>query len=269
MGKDFVFQKPTDSRLAQIVDYYFYLDIPTSKLVQKEEHVIPFPRITFGYFFDHPFQVSNLENGESRESEMIISRVSLNQISVKPLSDRVKILGAHVKPYGLAFFTTENISNLSWLINTEDLFGDKATNFKSKILQCQGTLEMFDQVEAVFLGSLKDRKLDCIIQAVQLIESKKGDIPVSIISEYLGVSDRTLRLHFHMHVGCSPKEYIQLVKFRQAIFQLKISEDSLTSVSYDQNFADQAHFSNKIRQIMGTTPKKLRQQMNDFRFLQF
>ena len=53
------------------------------------------------------------------------------------------------------------------------------------------------------------------------------------------------------------------------IFQMKHSTDSLTSVSYDQNYSDQAHFTNTVKNITGTSPKQIRENISDFRFLQF
>ena len=53
------------------------------------------------------------------------------------------------------------------------------------------------------------------------------------------------------------------------LFQMKHAEDSLTAVSYAQHYADQAHFTNTVKNITGLSPQKIRKKMPDFRFLQF
>lgn len=251
------------------MDYYFFIDIPVTELKLKEEYVIPFPRITFGYFFEYPFSVINHSAGETIKAEMIISRISTSQISVKPLTDRVKIIGAHVRPYALAYLTNGNISKLPWLIQTEDLFGKNAQKFRASIKRCLSPKEMFVEVEQIFLRTILAKDLSLITNAVHIIESERGDISLSTLSEKMGVSSRTLRNHFYKSIGCSPKDYIHLVKLKQAVFQMKYSTDSLTSVSYSQNYSDQAHFTNTIKTITGQSPKKIREKIPDFRFLQF
>ena len=269
MNNDFIIQKPFNSHLQLLVDYYFYIDIPISKLKLKEENVIPFPRITFGYFFEHPFAVTNHSTEETIKAEMIISRISTNQISVRPLTDRVKIIGAHVRPYTLAYLTNENISEMPWLIKTEVLFGKNAQSFKEQIKKCNHPKKMFNEVENIFLRTILPKDLHIITEAINIIESQKGNISISMLSDKIGVTSRTLRNRFYKSIGCSPKEYIHLVKLKQAIFQMKHSNDSLTSVSYSQKYADQAHFTNTFKNITGASPKKIRQKIPDFRFLQF
>lgn len=269
MNNDFIIRKPFNPRLQTLVDYYFFIDIPVNQLKLKEENVIPFPRITFGYFFEHPFSVTNHSTKETVVAEMVISRISTNQISVRPLTDRVKIIGAHVRPHTLAYLTNENISEMPWLIQTQDLFGRNAQNFKERINKCPNPKSMFAEVENIFLESVLAKDLNMVTKAVDIIESSKGDISISTLSNKIGISNRTLRNHFYKSIGCSPKEYIHLVKLTQSIFQMKHSTDSLTSVSYSQNYADQAHFTNTVKKIIGISPKKIREKMPDFRFLQF
>ena len=269
MENDFIIEKPVNSYLQTWVDYYFFIEIPVDQLKLSEEFVFPFPRITFGYFFDHPFLVTNHSADANYSADMIISRISTDQISVKPLTDRVKIIGAHIKPFALALLTNENISKMPWIIKTADLFQKEATTFKKKIDRCSSPKEMFAEVEHVFLKSVLEKDLSLVISAVDLIEEEKGNISIATLSESIGVSTRTLRNHFYKSVGCSPKEYIMLVKLRQSIYQMKYTSNSLTSVSYSQNFADQAHFTHTVKNIIGTHPKEIKKKFPDFRFLQF
>lgn len=269
MGNDFVIEKPLNDHLKAWVDYYFFIEIPTEELKINEEFVFPFPRITFGYFFEHPFLVTNHSTNENYKADMIISRISTNQISVKPLTEKIKIIGAHIKPYALALLTNDNISKKPWIIKTEDLFKTEAEIFKKKIDRCSNPQAMFKEVENVFLRSVLTKDLSMVIKAIYLIEEEKGHISISKLAQNTGVSTRTLRNHFYKCVGCSPKQYIMLVKLRQSIYQMKYSTHSLTSVSYSQNFADQAHFSNTVKNITGTHPRAIKENLPNFRFLQF
>lgn len=266
---DFIVQKPVAVQLQTLVEHYFFLDMPISELKWEEEKMFPFPRITFGYFFGHRFSVTNHSIQETICSDMVISRISTDQISVKPISDRIKIIGAHVRPYTLAYLTNKNISKMPWLIQTEHLFGKDVLQFKDNLNKHSSTKQMFDEMETMFLNHLLDKNLDIVIRAIDIIETHNGNITVSRLSDKTGVSIRTLRNHFYKSIGCSPKQYIHLVRLKQSIFQMKHSTESLTSVSYEQHYADQAHFSNTVKTILGHSPKKIREKLPTFRFLQF
>ena len=177
MENDFIIEKPFNNYLQKWVDYYFFIEIPVDKLKLNEEFVFPFPRITFGYFFEHPFLVTNHSTNENYSAEMIISRISTNQITVKPLTDTVKIVGAHIKPYALALLTNENISKMPWVIKTEDLFKKEAKRFKKKINSCSHPKEMFTEVEHVFLRSVLTKDLSIVIKAIDETPAAKPSSP--------------------------------------------------------------------------------------------
>lgn len=231
--------------------------------------MIPFPRVTFGYFFDHPFTATNHTLNKTELVNIAISRISTQKIVVQPSTERIKILGAHVKPFGLAYFTKTSINSLPWLINTEELFGNIAKKFLRKVDACRDTEQMFNEIETVFLDNILIRDLSLITKAIELIEISSGQIEISELSKQLSVSDRTIRNHFYDYIGCSPKEYLRIVKLKKIAFQMKHSENSLTHIAYDNNYYDQAHFIREVKGITGQSPNQLRKEIPNFRFLQF
>lgn len=269
MQNNFIIQKPHDPFLSTLVDYYFFIDTPISALSEVPEYSMPFPRMTFGYFFDHPFMVTNHDLKLSEKVDMIISRVSTQKITVLPLTDRIKIIGAHVKPYTLAYLSEHPINELPWLINTMDLFGEIAISFREKMLECTNPTEMFEQVENVFLNTLLTRNLRTITEAVDLIERKEGNIKLIELADHFKLSDRGLREQFHKHIGCAPKEFIQLVKFKNSIQKMNSTNESLTDIACSNNYFDQAHFINSFKKITGKAPSTMRKELRNFRFLQF
>jgi AraC-like DNA-binding protein len=265
----FITRKPLNEFLSSIVDYYFHINVPVSQLSLKPEFIIPFPRITFGYFFNHPFTATNLTLNESVSVNMAISRISTHKIVVQPQTQTVKIIGAHARPFCLAFLTMQSIKAMPWLINAKDLFQNTAEEFQRRVERCSDAEQMFNEVEKVFLDHILVRDLSLITTAIELIEKSSGSMKISELSAQLGVSDRTLRNQFYDCIGCSPKEYIRLVKLQQVAFQMKHSGKSLTHITYDNNYFDQAHFIHEVKSITGRSPNELRKEIPHFRFLQF
>jgi AraC-like DNA-binding protein len=269
MDNNFEIRKPYNSFLADIVDHYFYIDISVSELSVHPEYIIPFPRITFGYFFDHPFTAANHSLNESILVKAAISRISTQKITVQPQTEKVKILGAHLRPFGLAYFTQKPVNTLPWLIDTEKLYGEIAIKFFKKVNAFKTTDQMFVEIEKVFLDNILIRDLSLITNAIELIEKNNGSIEVSELSKELKITERTLRNHFYNHIGCSPKEFLRIVKLKQVAYQLKEPVNSLTQIAYDNNYFDQAHFIKEVKNITGHSPSQLKKEMRNFRFLQF
>ena len=95
---DFVFQQPFDGYLKQIIDNYFYIHLPVADIKMSTEYIIPFPRVTFGYFFNAPYTVINLSTHELQTLTSAVSRISFSRLAVKPVTDHIKIVGAHLRP---------------------------------------------------------------------------------------------------------------------------------------------------------------------------
>lgn len=267
--KNFIVEKCKHSILARIVDCYFYIDIPVCQLQEKSELIIPFPRITFGYFFDFPFNVFNESLHSAKLVNNGISRISLQKVNVLPSTDRIRIVGAHLKPIALAYFTRTKVKSLPWFMDIEELFGSAGKQFKDNIQHVAEEKAMFTMIEELFLSKVEPRDSSIIENAMKCIEKKSGNVDVTTLSEHLGISDRTLRNHFYQYIGCSPKNYMRIVKLVKTVYQMRYAEGLLTEVAYSNNYFDQAHFINEIQDLTGYSPGKLRKEILSFRFLQF
>ncbi|MDL1913075.1 MAG: helix-turn-helix transcriptional regulator [Bergeyella sp.] len=269
LGDGFIYRRPNDLFLSTIVDSYFYIDTNLGRLTFHPEYVVPFPQITFGYFFNHPFLVTHLNTNNAVTVNIVVSRISTQKIIIQPTTKRIRIIGAHLKPFGLAYFTRQPVNRLPWLIDAEELFGNVAEKFAKRINDCQKAEQMFSEVEKVFLDNILIRDLSLITEVTGLIEKNVGNIKISELSRQLGVLERTIRNHFYNHIGCSPKEYLRIVKLKQVVYELKHSQKSLTHIAHDNDYFDQAHFIHEIKGITGRSPNQLRKEIPTFRFLQF
>lgn len=268
-GKGFIFSKPSNFNLQKLIDTYFYIDSNLDSFTSISEQIIPFPRVTFGYFFDSPFQVKNLSNGEKHKINIAIAKIQNTTVEVTPTNNRIKILGAHLKPYALSSFTSSEIKDLPWLINPFSLFETAADRFYRKINDANNIDKMFDEVEKSFLEILILQNLDLIALACSYIETQKGNCTVADVAKYCNCSERTLWNHTVKHTGISPKELILLTKIKSSVFDMLKRDESITEIAYENNFSDQAHFINTMKSYNTTSPGKLSKKLPTFRFLQF
>lgn len=266
MNNDFTFYKTKNERLKKLVDFFFYYDISADSLFFNSEDIIPFPRVTLGYFFNHPFSV--LSDGETQSVNMIFSRVSTKKVNVQPISNRIKIVGVHLKPFALSYFTDNKIVELPLIIKANELLKNNINAFQQNVHQTEEITIIFKSLEALVLSNLKDKNLSLISKAIELIDNSFGLIKISSIAEQSNTSERTLRNHFKRHIGISPKEYSQLVKLKKVISDLNLSQSNLTSIS-NEDYFDQSHFIKMIKAYTGKLPQNLKKELPTFRFLQF
>lgn len=69
-----------------------------------------------------------------------------------------------------------------------------------------------------------------------------------------GVHRVHLAREFRRRFGCTVGTYIRQRRIEFATHRLVASRDSLSAIAFDAGFADQSHFTNTFRKLVGTTP---------------
>lgn len=70
-------------------------------------------------------------------------------------------------------------------------------------------------------------------------------------------SEKKINRTFQRYFDLSPKEYIRMIRFRKALWQLQQTKNSFTEIAHDCGYYDQSHFIKDIRVFTGMTPKQL------------
>ncbi|MBL0745674.1 helix-turn-helix domain-containing protein [Chryseolinea lacunae] len=82
---------------------------------------------------------------------------------------------------------------------------------------------------------------------------------VEQLAESLGFSTRALNSWFKQHFGMSPKQFMKLVKFNQALKHIyeRTADVKLSDIAHEVGYHDQSHFIRDFKSICGKTPKEL------------
>ncbi|MVM28732.1 helix-turn-helix domain-containing protein [Spirosoma sp. HMF4905] len=109
-------------------------------------------------------------------------------------------------------------------------------------------------VEQFLLSRLQKPKSDAlVVAAIQHIYQSKGTIRMAALADTLCISQSPLEKRFRQLVGTSPKKFSAIVRMKQAI-GLFSKTGSLTEVSIESGYFDQAHFINGFKTFTGVTP---------------
>ncbi len=117
-------------------------------------------------------------------------------------------------------------------------------------------------INRFFLRRLKPHNHDLLVaHATNVIRQSCGNIRIKTLSEDLCISQSRLERRFRASVGCSPKKYCTIARLR-SVMENVTSVTSLTEVSAQAGYYDQAHFIKDFKSFTGTTPGNyLRQQI--------
>lgn len=95
--------------------------------------------------------------------------------------------------------------------------------------------------------------------ALVVLESRASRNPsIGALARSLGLSERHFLRLFRAHVGTSPKDYLVDQKLRAAVWLLRNSGASVTSIAYSTGFSSGASLADHCRRRLKTTPSALR-----------
>lgn len=99
--------------------------------------------------------------------------------------------------------------------------------------------------------------------AVASIYSSNGDVTVAGLAAGMKVDTSTLYRQFNKHIGQTPKDFIQTVRFRHVLSNMLEGQyTNFSQLCYLSNFHDQSHFIHEIKKRSGNVPQQLSRQIS-------
>ena len=97
-----------------------------------------------------------------------------------------------------------------------------------------------------------------IIYATKYIGENVCNPDLSLLTNKLNISSKTLNRLFKEYTGITPKKYIKLTRFNNTISALKNSDiENFTKASFQYGYFDQSHFIKDCKEFCCDTPKNV------------
>jgi len=180
-----------------------------------------------------------------------------NRRRLNALSPKYKVLGFRFKPEFLQLFLKERISEFKMhFIDLHDLLHDTADSLHQKLAAAGDETKIMETINDFMSRNLWAEKIDSrLTYALQKI--RKGEVHnIEELSRQLNISSTSLRTHFKINVGVSPKELIHVTRLQRALKSKIKKEESLTQLAYGLGYYDQSHFIHEFKDALGITPHK-------------
>ena len=243
--------------LKSLVSCYWTLEVPTQTESQKQR-IVPDGCIEIAFILGDDIKRYTSESEFILQPRAMVLGQTIEPFYIEP-TGFVKTFAVRFYPYGFANFVSEPISNLA---NKEtplvQLFGkETADDLEQKIIKAENTEQRISIIEKFLLNRLNDEKtINAIVKnTVDSLLSTNGSASIHSILKDDPSKRRQLERNFKKQIGVSPKQLGKVIRLQTALkMLLDQKSENLTSVAYESDYFDQAHFIKDFKEFTGINP---------------
>lgn len=250
------------------------VSISTGQSIQLQEYV----ESVHVYQFDTPQRIHLNPEGHF---ELVVQSGSFRQASESGtnalLRPDVFIGGLHNKSYQIEALESNSLlisicfkadaarlfipDKLGLFQNTviavENVFETHGKQLNDQINNANSISNRVDLLEQFLVDQFKSKPKSPVSIALDLIRKTEGCVDVKTLAGKTGLSLSRFRDRFKEEVGLSPKVYTRVVRIHSIAQKLRQSNSlSLTELTYQYGYFDQAHFIHDFKKVMGKSPLK-------------
>ncbi len=244
---------------------------PKSELLKKHISEITVLKENSSYpkeYFAFPHNVSSIVFFEDAEIKYNNHYLEINRTQnengsiimigkyVKPLlvkyNGYVKEIAVNFSPTGVNYFFDEGFNGITGL--PIQVLNNSQLNEFSKLLFNTHETERVFEIERFFEQRFINKDLQLI---EKIIETVENDFLVKFkdISATLNISTKSLNRLFHKYIGCPPKDYKKIIRFRSAVRDYNKKEFNLTEICLKNEYYDSPHFTREFKKLTNMSPK--------------
>jgi len=116
----------------------------------------------------------------------------------------------------------------------------------------------FNYLNRFFIDSIENKHKP-LQPVIEDIHHANGQLSIHEIARRNHTTVRQLERSFKVHIGLTPKEYSNIVRFQHALAIIKKSaeERSLSDIAFECGFYDHSHLTSEIKRNTGLAPSQL------------
>jgi len=187
------------------------------------------------------------------------------------------IIGMYTRPYQVKFrdtvhvfgmrFKPEGFYNIFGMPASEikegfedmsDIAGKEFRDFCHRLKELSTNKKRIDFAEDFLYKSYlrNNFNFSYVNRAAEIIRQKSGFINIDDLSDQAFISKRQLEREFKSKIGVSPKFYMRLSRLNKVYRLLNEGRElDFTTVSYECEYSDQAHFIRDFKNFTGISPR--------------
>lgn len=190
-------------------------------------------------------------------SELLFSWVEGHTFQPRalPVSKFFHLLGVSIFPHAIPrLFNIPSGCLSNEIIPIDTFLGADGITLNYQIAEAGSTGQRIRILSDFFLKKADDRTEDkLMVNAMEKIKRFDGRTKIMDMAKEFNLSQRQFSRRFKDLIGFSPKTYARIVRF-ESIINSYSDSPSLTDLSYDKGYFDQAHLNHEFRSLSGFAP---------------
>ncbi|MDY2605738.1 MAG: helix-turn-helix transcriptional regulator [Alloprevotella sp.] len=172
----------------------------------------------------------------------------------------LEMVGVEFQPYGARMFFDMPMSDLfNLLLTPSDLNDADLTVLEEQVMTADSVATCFRIFDAFFIRRLRaDKRREYnrqrIAAAFHTVGQQSESTAVGDMAQAACLSTKQFNRLFTDFVGITPKKYLRLYRFHEALRHLKAGCLSLTETAWQSGYYDQAHMTREFKDLSGFAP---------------
>lgn len=225
----------------------------------EREAIYPLPFMDLKFSFGDPLRV--YEPGGDAPAALCDGSWCIgirNHRHIVEYPANARFVGVSFRPGGALAFLRTPLSELhNRIVPLADIWGPAVAALSEQLYEARSAGERFALAEAILLDRLGDASSPSPVvgHVAEQIGRRHGAVRIGALCSEVGISRKHLIDLFKREVGCTPKELARLHRFAHVLQSIDPAAPSdWTSLAYENNYFDQAHFSHDFADYTGLNP---------------
>lgn len=251
-------------QLKNLIKYFWVLD--SNQPMILDHKILPTNNIDIIFNFKAPMTFDKHGVIYSTPGNIYFSGLTDNHTIMKQQGE-IQTIGVSFFPTGLYPFFNIPVSEFkNETIGFDVLFKRPAVELEEKLRAIDYIADRILLLENFFLELLDPNVLltDDTKKLINYFYS--SSMGVNEFCKYHGVHPKKLERLFKKFVGASPKRFLRLSRFQHIVSKiLKTPQSDLTTLAYEFDFFDQAHFIKDFKAFSGSAPLNFLKEERSFK----
>lgn len=250
--------KPRDF-LSQFVKQYWSFQNCLPSGQEHIQRIIPNGLFELIFYLDHKPSSSDAKKDISES--VILSGQQKGFYDLR-ISEKLSLFAVYFHPHGLSVFLDLPLRELfNYSIPLRFLARDMVNSLEEDISRALTFSDRIRIVENFLLERIcktgQKHQYKSIKHTINLINQTKGIISIEQLAEESCSSRKQFERNFADVIGASPKQFLKIVRFQNAIYQkTSNNQQNLTEIAHQCGYYDQAHMINDFKNLSGLNPKQ-------------
>ncbi len=201
------------------------------------------------------------------ENKLQLSGLIDCPVILDPLHDTpTGTIGIEFNPLGAyRFFHLPYTEVKNQILELPDVMGNRAEHLRLQLAEADTVGLKLQLLQNFLIKQLEKTAADPIFDyCINRISDSKGLVTVAQLEKEIGYSSRWLHLKFSALLGTGPKNFSEIIRFKQFYepFSCGARSQSLKEQIY-HHYHDQSHFLRAFKRFTGSTPTDLQNSLNE------